>query len=513
MGERVSPDRKHGRHRGYNRRMRHVATLGVWIALTGCSLIYNPSNLPPPIDAPPADADPSMLRLDGAGPALLLEGQGTGGSRTAILAITGQNFVAAASVRVFATGSETPMITVNNTDPMITTKVSAASDVLAVSVTLPVDPALPANPANAMQDIPLTIEVSQPLPMGAGVVTKTLTGAVTLRTLPELIAGTSDSASLRPMYSQVDLSGPLTFTAAAGRPRALIRSASTIRLKDVTVSAAANAPGPGAGAGGASAQMGGGASGGGAGSLLSGGGGGGLATAGKDGGGTGGVIAGGIASGDPLISSYVTPNNVSGGGGGGAGSVGGGGGGTLELTAAGDLQVNAILASGAVGADGGTTAAGGGAGGIVVIRSGGTATLGGAINAVGGLAGTGGVGTAGAGSTGRTRIDAPIISGTPVVDPPFHRGASWDPATPLTTKTSPFAMKLSGTAADKFDVVVLDGVGGASSPAFTADFGNATMITVRPTLQPGFNRVCVTRSGGSVTVVEATNCIDLAYLP
>ncbi len=509
MGERVSSDHEHGRHRGYNRRMWHVATLGVGIALTGCSLIYNPSNLPPPIDAPP---DPSMLRLDSAGPAMMYEGQGTGGSRTAILAITGKNFVAAASVRLFATGSEAPQITVNNDDPMIAAKVSAASDVLAVSVTLPVDPALPADAMSAMQDIPLTIEVSQPA--GAGVITKTLAGAVTLRTLPELIAGTADSASLRPMYSQVELSGPLTFAAAAGRPRALIRSASTIKLQGVTVSAAANAPGPGAGAGGASTQAGGGgASGGGAGNLLSGGGGGGLATAGKDGGGAGGTIAGGMASGDPLISSYDAPNNFSGGGGGGANSVGGGGGGTLELTAAGDVQVDAILASGAVGANGGTTPAGGGAGGIVVIRSGGTATLGGAINAVGGLAGTGGVGSAGAGSTGRTRIDAPIISGTPMVDPPFHIGASWDPATPLTTKTSPFAMKLFGTAADKFDVVVLDGAGGASSPAFTADFGNATMITVRPTLQPGFNRVCVTGHLGSVTVVEATNCIDVAYVP
>jgi len=493
--------------------MRHVATLVVGIALTGCSLIYNPGNLPPPIDAPPIDADPTMLTLDGAGPQILLEGQGTGGSRPAILAITGHNLTVAATVRVYATGSETPMITVNSNDPMITSKVSAASDVLAVSVTLPIDPALPATATSAMQDIPLTIEVSQPA--AGGPVTKTLRGAVTLRTLPELIAGTADSASLRPMYSQVDLSGPLTFAAAAGKPRALIRSASTINLKDVTVSAVGSVPGPGGAAGGPSGQAGGGgSSGGSAGNLLSGGGGGGLATAGQSGGGTGGTIMGGIANGDPLISDYKTANtNISGGGGGGDGSVGGGGGGTLELTAAGDVHVDAITANGGAGANGGVTAAGGGAGGIVVIRSGGTATLSGAINAVGGLGGTGGAGTAGAGSIGRTRIDAPIISGTPVVTPMFHIGASWDPATPLTTKTSPFAMKLFGTAADKFDVVVLDGAGGASSPAFTADFGNATTITVRPTLQPGFNRVCVTRTGGSVTVVEATNCIDVAYVP
>jgi hypothetical protein len=497
--------------------MRHVATLVVGIALTGCSLIYNPSNLPPPIDAPP---DPTMLQLGGAGPMMLFEGQGTGGSRPAILAITGKNLTVAATVRVYATGSETPMITVNSNDPMITSKVSAASDVLAVSVTLPVDPALPADATSAMQDIPLTIEVSQPA--ASGMVTKTLPGAVTLRTLPELVAGTSDSTSLQPMYSQVDLSGPLTFTAASGRKRALIRSASTINLKDVTVSAS-TAPGGPAGPGGlaggtagsitmAAGQGGGGASGGGAGTLLIGGGGAGFASAGSDGtDGGSGRISGGNPTGDPLISDYAT--NFSAGGGGGIGSVGGSGGGTIELTAAGDVHVGAITANGAPGGKGGTTAAGGGAGGIVVIRSGGTATLGGAINAVGGLGGTGGAGTAGAGSIGRTRIDAPVVSGTPVVTPSFHTGASWDPATPLTTKTSPFAMKLFGTVADKFDVVVLDGAGGASSPAFTADFGNASQITVRPTLQPGFNRVCVTRTGGSVTVVEATNCIDLAYVP
>jgi hypothetical protein len=212
-----------------------------------------------------------------------------------------------------------------------------------------------------------------------------------------------------------------------------------------------------------------------------------------------------------LISAYAT--NISAGGGGGT-VTGGSGGGTIELTAAGDVHVGAITANGGAGA-GGVSAAGGGggAGGIVVIRSGGTATLGGAISALAGAAAAGTLGAGGAGSIGRTRIDAPIISGTPAVTPPFHAGASWDPATPLTTKTSPYGMKLFGTAADKFDVVVLDGAGGASSPAFTADFGNATMITVRPTLQPGFNRVCVTRNGGSVTVIEATNCIDLAYVP
>jgi len=481
------------------------AVLFVMIA-SACSYPQLPPVADGNADAPPVN--PSLLSLDDAGPVLLYEGQGTGGSRPGILAITGQNFVAAATVRVFATGSETPMITVNNNDPMIASRVSAAGDVLAVSVTLPVDPTLP---AGATQDIPLTIEVTQPA--GGAMVTKALTGKLTLRTLPELTAVITDSASLQPIYSLVDVPGPLQFTPAPGRPRSLIRSASKIRLQTATASASGNAPGPGGAAGGGSGQAGGGgSSGGGAGSSMSGGGGGGLATAGQTGG-SASTIPGGVPNGDPLISDYAT--NISAGGGGGNNSGGGGGGGTIELTAAGDVLVGAITTNGGAGGNGGiTTGGGGGAGGIIVIRSGGTATLD-TISALGGAAGIGSIGFAGAGSIGRTRIDASTISlaATATVNPPYHRGASWDPATPFTAKTSPLPMKLFGSAGDKFDVIVLDRGGGGSSPAFTADFGNATMLTVRPTLQPGFNRVCVTRNGGSVTVIEATNCIDVAYLP
>src|SRR5512140_1057580 len=265
--------------------MRCMAIVVVGIAVTGCSLLYNPNNLPAPVVDAPVIVDPSMLTVTGAGPAMLLEGQGVDGTRPAILAIMGTNFGPSATVRVFATGSETPMIAVNNNDPMSVAQVSSTSDVIAVPVTLPIDTKLPAAPASAMQDIPLTIEVSQPV--GDGLITKTLTGVVALRTLPELIAPT-DSASLRPMYSQVDLSGPLMFTAAPGTPRALIRSASTIRLKDVSASALANAPGPGGAAGGGDSKPGGGGtSGGAAGSALAGAGGGGFALMGTAGAGVG----------------------------------------------------------------------------------------------------------------------------------------------------------------------------------------------------------------------------------
>jgi hypothetical protein len=400
---------------------------------------------------------------------------------------------------------------VNNSDPLILPKVGATNDAITVSVILPIDPTLPTNPLSASEDLPLTIEVSQPV--GADMVTRTLTGAVTLRTLPELKAAITDSMALKPMYSQVDFAAGFTFMAAAGKPAALIRSASTINLGPVNVNAAANVPGPGGQIGGAPGQPGGGNTSGGRGGV-NGGGGGGFATAGGD----GASGKGGFQNGDPLISSYTTNISAGGGGGGsvGGGAAGGGGGGTLELTAAGDVHVGAITADGGMGITGGVTGGGGGgAGGIVVIRSGGTATFGGAISAALGMPGGGAVGSAGAGSIGRTRVDAPVIAGAPAANPAFHRGASFDPATPFvfTPQTAKAGIKLFGTIADKFDVVVLDSAGGASSPAFTADFGNAPTITMRPTLQTGFNRVCVTKNGGSVTVAEATTCIDMAYLP
>src|SRR5438445_10983005 len=66
-------------------------------AMAGCSLLYNPDKLPKPAtDAgipldQPTIVYPASLALEAAGPRILLEGQGTGGSRLAILAITGRD--------------------------------------------------------------------------------------------------------------------------------------------------------------------------------------------------------------------------------------------------------------------------------------------------------------------------------------------------------------------------------------------------------------------------------------
>lgn len=67
-----------------------------------------------------------------------------------------------------------------------------------------------------------------------------------------------------------------------------------------------------------------------------------------------------------------------------------------------------------------------------------------------------------------------------------------------------------GTLGDAFKVFVLNAAGNSTSQS-TAVFGTTT-ININPTLSAGYNRVCVT-ANNDVTVAEATNCIDTAYLP
>ncbi len=57
---------------------------------------------------------------------------------------------------------------------------------------------------------------------------------------------------------------------------------------------------------------------------------------------------------------------------------------------------------------------------------------------------------------------------------------------------------------------VLDAAGTSTSQS-VATFGTTT-IKINPTLSAGYNRICVTPNN-HVAVEEATNCIDLAYLP
>src|SRR5258705_560618 len=94
----------------YTHRMRpFLAAALASSGLAGCSLIYNPNNLPgvpseagisidAPPDAPPdaeivLDADPTMLVLNTIAPSSIDEGQGDGGSRPALIVIGGHPII------------------------------------------------------------------------------------------------------------------------------------------------------------------------------------------------------------------------------------------------------------------------------------------------------------------------------------------------------------------------------------------------------------------------------------
>src|SRR5438045_6282078 len=106
--------------------MRHyVANLALLVGSSGCSLIYNPNNIPPvshdaapdmmidaAIDTPLADANPALLEVDSFFPATLDEGTGDLGSRPTLLVLVGHQMVAGAQVTF--TSSPAAMVTADN---------------------------------------------------------------------------------------------------------------------------------------------------------------------------------------------------------------------------------------------------------------------------------------------------------------------------------------------------------------------------------------------------------------
>jgi hypothetical protein len=476
--------------------------------LMGCSLLYNPNNLPPlPIDAA-VDATgvlPDLLAITAVGPLVLLEGQGTGGSRPAILAIEGNNIASDATVTLVPVDAQgaAPVIEVDNAHAVH----ALGGTVLAVPVTLPVDPNR--GKPNAI-DVMLTVQVTQMGASGTPVVVP-LAGKLTLRNLPELDTAITEVTALASRYSQVSVSAGLSFTAHANASPVVIRAVGAIDfgMGDVHVDALGQTPGPGGNAGGAKGANGGGAGGGRPSGLLSGGllaaaSGGGYGTAGTPGGAVGNANAtpGGLATGDDFLKSY--PTNASSGGGGGDNNPGGGGGGTLELTAGGTLTVGKVSANG--GSAGGN--AGGGSGGAILLRSGANATLG-AITANGGSGG----GSGGGGGVGRVRYDVLSLAGT--APPGARRGVVFDPSggnIPLATNDAHQPLRVvSTTGATDYKVFVLN-KDGTTTASTTVTFGSSSAV-ITPTLVLGYNRICVTPPGSTPDIVESTNCLDIAYVP
>ncbi len=295
-------------------------------ALTGCSLIYNPSNLPDKGSMPPdtaiADANPALLRLDEVLSPTLLEGAGQSGSIPAALVLFGGHITKAATLTVEPkTPNANVMITVSN--------ISIADDgnSIAALVRAGYMDLLDETGANASGTIALTVTVSQD---GATPQTKDWA----LKPLDELAAGMQPAPAAGKIFSRADFTGNVTFT--TGATRAIVKAVGNINIVGtVTANAAGANPGAGGCAGGA-ANANGQCFGGG----KSDGGGGGFAEPGTN----GGANTAGPISGDPLIKIYDGAGaamNRGGGGGGGAG-IGGGGGGTIELTAGGDLTVTVV---------------------------------------------------------------------------------------------------------------------------------------------------------------------------
>ncbi|MBA2543212.1 MAG: hypothetical protein H0V17_26460, partial [Deltaproteobacteria bacterium] len=385
---------------------------------SGCSLIYNPSNLPDPLsdgtplpdlmpDLPivPVDADPALLEITDVSPRELLEGQGVDGSRRAVVFITGVNIINGATVAItaHAGATGTPLITVDNTAAVVSTDGLN----IAVPVLVEVDPLI--GPGTATPTIRLDVSVTQPT--ATDPVTKTLTTnpagdpLLTLTGLEEHLTGALEiNLATNPpkLFSQINAT-TVTFIGSGQLPT--LQAVSSITIADpISVNGSGITAGPGGGNGGAggtggavNTEAGNPGSGAGAGSPNAGGGGFGEA-------GGAGAGAGGGPVGTANLSTLASPNRGSGGAGAegpilSTGGAGGGGGGTILVTAGGTLSFNQITASGGNGSTAAGNTGGGGSGGAVVVRAGGAITSTTGISALGGTGGNGGV--VGAGGAGR----------------------------------------------------------------------------------------------------------------
>jgi hypothetical protein len=490
---------------GYNGRMRQQwAKLIPAVFVGGCSLIYNENNIDKPsdarviMDAPDAmiDANPSNLMLTTVESAPLLEGQGDGGSRAAVLVVKGMNIVAGATITVAATTGTAMIETVGDA------VVSAQNDAIAIPVIAHVDTAFAAGASKE-----LTITVTQP--SAEGMTTQTI--AWMLQGLGELEPGGAGNVTLTTTatpfrYSRVNITGTLTIS---GTQKAIIQSTSSISINAITgLNASTVTAGPGGGNGGAASGDGFGPGRGTKGNATAAGGGGaGFLTIGGDGVQNSG--SGGPATGEVWITSYAT--NAGSGGGGGT-SNGGGSGGTIELTAGGTLSAPAITANGAAGAGNVTTGGGGGSGGVIVLRSYAAATLAGALTVNGAAGGAGLLSAGGDGRSGRARVDAASITGT--LGATSHRGFMFNTTAPLIVREPMPNLSATSAAGDRWDLHrVTPAV--VSIDKTLVDFGAVTQLdTVKPTaLSPGLNKLCAVHEGATLANDESRNCIDIAYIP
>jgi hypothetical protein len=507
----------------------HLAKLVLLsMPLGGCSLIYSSERLPELNDAPPADVNLSGLTIERVSPAVLLEGQGDGGSRPAVLVIHGTNIAAGATVEIKPHQGE-PSIqswTIDNEAAVV----DAYGQSIAVPIRLNVDANIGPRPPATSPSIRLDVTVTQPAPFTD--IRATLGDdedpVLTLQGLPELTGTPSSTLLNDPLYSRIDATDIPTVDRTGPL---ILRSTSSITIGGagpLALNASGQTPGPGGFRGGDGGQPGviGGAGDGkqgdGAGGGRPNGGGAGFAQMGEAGSGASGPIAG-----EASLTTLESPNRGSGGAGGkgadaalGArGGAGGGGGGTLELTAGGDLIVMVpIEAMGAKGGNGnGTaTAGGGGSGGVVLLRAGRNLSVAGpGITATGGPRGDGGNGAAGKGSDGRIRIDTPDPDSQIVSTPDVgYRGPRFDSMTPMIVREEKPQLTFVGQPNALIKYTIEGGEEGRTlGPIEISLMSNGrTTVPLAMPLFRGLNRLCALVTGVTERRDEAENCITLAYL-
>lgn len=472
----------------------HLAKLVLLsMPLGGCSLLYDPDRLPAAADAAPDMAippDPDNLVIESVAPSIIVEGAGVGGSRPALVVLTGKNFVPNnISVSIAVSDGSARTIMVDNAG----IQVEMYGLRVAVPVTLPVDPML-----RKGEVISLDVQVTQDGVAGP-VKSEVISGKLALRGLDELtevpagglVGGVSE-------YSQIAITtGTLTIAPNTTEP-VILRSRSSVQIASaLSVSAASQTGGPGGGRGGN----------GGAADLLNPGPG--MAGSGPAGGQPSGG-PGGFSNDDIALATLNAPNRGSGGAGGNgttlrAGGAGGGGGGTIEVTAEGDLTVAAVSATGAppqTPPGGGTfNAGGGGSGGVILLRAGGS-LMSGAINVAGG-------GTAGGmGASGRARYD---VGGTAMGPITGHfRGPSFVNL-PLVTRSIRPELSIAGQPLSIFQYFISNDSGGNILGPFTVTTGaGSSTFTVEDDLHRGLNQICLLVE--RATLDSGTrNCFDLVY--
>ncbi len=480
--------------------MRHVLANLAFASTTlaGCSLLYNPNDLPKQADAMPdmqmvVDANPAALAITSVAPIALIEGQGDGGSRKPVIVIEGTDIAqSGVTVEIVASPGATkvPMITVDAASQ----EVDAYGHHIALTVTALVDPDL-----GATDVIPLDVKVTQDA--GGVPVSQTLSGILTLQgraewenngaTIPALAEGVNK-------FSRVNLTmgaikgtmGPVLVEATAS-----INIAAEVKAEfDGTMEAA----GPGGNNGGA-----------GAGAVLL------TATTGANGegeaGGTGVAGAAGTSAraykGDPQLTtidkSEKRENASSGGAGGGVpalgvisppGGRGGGGGGTVSFLAGGSVTIsNTISAKGSAGASG-TTSGGAGSGGIILIRGGGDVT-------------TATLDVGGPGPAGRVRVDA---GGVRTVAGSAYQGPTFVNLPAIINEETP-TFEVQGGPSNAMRYIVIRGTDIEGPLDLTVGNNGRASITLQRPLQQGLNEICLLVDAAPAATYTR-NCATVAHI-